>query len=53
MAVNGYFTVNIEKDQVYSICFESLDNNEKIVSFGYSQAIRQKHFSKGSLASCR
>jgi hypothetical protein len=48
MAVNGYFTANIEKDQVYSVCFESLDNNEKQVSFDYSQTKRQKHFTKGS-----
>lgn len=46
-AVNGYIATDIQKDQVYSICFESLDYNEKQVSFDYSQTKRQKHFTKG------
>jgi len=51
MAVNGYVSHSIIKDEIYSICFESLDNNEKQVAFDYAQAHRQKHFTKGTLGS--
>ena len=48
MAVNGYVSHDVEKDQVYVVCFESLDNQEKQVAFDYAQTHRQKHFTKGS-----
>ena len=47
MAVNGYISQSINKDEIYSVCFESLDNYEKQVAFDYAQAHRQKHFTKG------
>ena len=51
MGVQGYIAHDVKKDQVYSVCFESLDSNSKQVTFDYAQTKRQKHFTKGSLIS--
>lgn len=48
-AVNGYIAYSIQKDNIYSACFESLDNQEKMVSFDYAQVKRQKHMTKDDM----
>jgi len=49
MVVNGFIAHDIKKDQVYSVCFESLDEQTKQVAFEYSQTKRQRHFSKDDM----
>lgn len=48
-AVNGFIAQSIQKDNIYSACFESLDNQEKMVSFDYAQVKRQKHMTKDDM----